>query len=240
MIVTSPSTDFASFQVAHGLGAAPAVPPQINMTSGGAIWLDATLPYDATYVYLHASDAGLTAILTFSGYSVPSPGGYCSITDVTNAFPSFQRNAPGSIQDAQIESWISIHAIRIRAALVQRGADPGSPNLPGWPAGSTLPSGLALSADQVTFLQGLNADMAIGELGRALEGNVTLQPGEISLISGRRRNYEAVLEDIRKGRYDAFFSLQSRLWGSTGGAETGKSTPGQRGENRAFGRNQEF
>jgi hypothetical protein len=103
-----------------------------------------------------------------------------------------------------------------------------------------MPNGLPISADQIAFCQGLNADAAIGELGRALEGNVTLQAGEISLVAGRRRNYESMLADIRLGRYDAFWNAPSRLWGSTGGAETDKTTPCERGENRAFGRNQEF
>jgi hypothetical protein len=63
--VTSPSSGFASFSQAHLLALPPAN-VQITMTSGGAIWLDATLPYDGTYVYLHASDAAVTAILTLT------------------------------------------------------------------------------------------------------------------------------------------------------------------------------
>jgi len=154
--------------------------------------------------------------------------GYCTPDDVCAAFPGFVRNAAGSIQDTQIQDWIDQHAARVDAALLQRGFDPQKPPSSG------------LVARQLNWLTALNADAAIGELGRALEGNITLQPGEVSLVSGRRKNYETVLEDIRKGRYDAFFGLQSRLWGSTGGAETDKSTPGERKENRTFGRNQEF
>jgi hypothetical protein len=155
--------------------------------------------------------------------------GYCQITDVTNAFPSFQRNAPGSIQDIQIQAWIDQYGAEIRALLMKRGFDPLNP-----------PGGVSLTPDQANWLTLRNADVVIGELGRALEGNVTLQPGEISTVAGRRKNYEKVMADVSKGEYDAFFGVPSRLWGSIGGAETDKSTPGQRGENRAFGRNQEF
>jgi hypothetical protein len=47
-----------NFTVAHGLGAAPVAAP-IEMTSGGAIWFQ-TPGYDATNLYLVASDAGVT------------------------------------------------------------------------------------------------------------------------------------------------------------------------------------
>lgn len=157
--------------------------------------------------------------------------GYCAITDVVAAFPNFVRNATGSIQDSQIQSWIDQHAARINAALAQRGINASS---------GVLPNGQALSADQSNWLIILNADAAIGEMGRALEGNVTFQPGEISLVAGRRKNYETTLNDIRGGRYDAYFGQVSRFTNTGtygfGGAEADDSTPAERGENRAFGR----
>lgn len=154
--------------------------------------------------------------------------GYCQISDVTKAFPRFVRNATGSVQDADIQGWIDQHAARIDAALMQRGFDPQAPPTPG------------LSARQQNWLVILNADGAIGELGRVLEGNVTLQPGEVSLVSGRRKNYETVLADIRLGRYDNFFGLVSRIRGSIAGAESTQDAPEDRRENRGFGRTQEW
>jgi len=50
-----------NFTVAHGLGVTP-VAGIIQMTSGGSIYWQA-IPWDATNVYLTATDAGLTANL---------------------------------------------------------------------------------------------------------------------------------------------------------------------------------
>lgn len=56
-IALSPSSP-GNFTIAHGLGAAPRL-VLIQMTSGGAIWFQSTR-YDATNIYLVASDAGVT------------------------------------------------------------------------------------------------------------------------------------------------------------------------------------
>jgi len=48
-----------NFTVAHGLGSAP-LAVAIAMTSGGQIWLQSPTGYDATNLYLVASDAGVT------------------------------------------------------------------------------------------------------------------------------------------------------------------------------------
>lgn len=50
-----------NFTVAHGLGAAPSA-VSISMTSGGQIWLQSPLSFDAANLYLTASDAGITGI----------------------------------------------------------------------------------------------------------------------------------------------------------------------------------
>ena len=49
-----------NFSVAHLLGRTPAG-ALIQMTSGGAIWFQPATMYDGTYLYLVASDAGVTA-----------------------------------------------------------------------------------------------------------------------------------------------------------------------------------
>lgn len=48
-----------NFTVAHGLGRVP-VAAQIRMTSSGAIWWQSPTDMDSTYLYLVASDAGVT------------------------------------------------------------------------------------------------------------------------------------------------------------------------------------
>ncbi len=49
-----------NFSVAHGLGRAPRA-ALLRMTSSGAIWWQSPTDLDATYLYLVASDAGVTA-----------------------------------------------------------------------------------------------------------------------------------------------------------------------------------
>lgn len=48
-----------NFQVAHGLGAAPSA-VCVLMTSPGSIWAQNPTSFDATYLYLAASDASVT------------------------------------------------------------------------------------------------------------------------------------------------------------------------------------
>jgi hypothetical protein len=50
-----------AFQVAHGLGATPAL-VLLTMTSGGEIWFQAAVLYDATYIYLVASAPGVQCV----------------------------------------------------------------------------------------------------------------------------------------------------------------------------------
>ncbi|HEV2463537.1 MAG TPA: hypothetical protein VGT04_07020 [Acidobacteriaceae bacterium] len=49
-----------NFTVAHGLGFTPSA-VLISMTSSGSIWLQSPTSWDATNLYLVASDAGVTA-----------------------------------------------------------------------------------------------------------------------------------------------------------------------------------
>jgi hypothetical protein len=50
-----------NFTVAHGLPAAPSH-VSIAMTSGGGIWFQSPTMFDATNLYLVASDAGITGV----------------------------------------------------------------------------------------------------------------------------------------------------------------------------------
>ncbi len=51
------------FSVAHGLGRVPKG-ASIRMTSSGAVWWQSSTGMDSTYLYLVASDAGVTAKIT--------------------------------------------------------------------------------------------------------------------------------------------------------------------------------
>ena len=95
---------------------------------------------------------------------------YCTVDDVCTAFPRFVRNAAGSISDTQIQDWIDDRKARIRGAFLARLIDPDT---------------LALTVDAGNFLRALNRDGAIADLGDALQGDVTLQPGEYSLAGSQ-------------------------------------------------------
>lgn len=58
--ISIPSTTAGNFTLAHGLGRAP-LAVVIEMTAAGAIWFQSSR-YDATNLYLVASDDGLTAV----------------------------------------------------------------------------------------------------------------------------------------------------------------------------------
>lgn len=157
--------------------------------------------------------------------------GYCTVDDICTAFPRFARNAPDSIQDSQIQDWIDDHKSRIRAALYARGIDPDV---------------LQLTADQANFLRALNRDGAIADLGDALQGNVSLQPGEYSLAGERRKSFERQIEEIKRGSFDKFFSALARTaeiepsLGGIAGGETDRETARERDENKSFSKDQLF
>lgn len=157
--------------------------------------------------------------------------GYCTVDDVCTAFPQFVRDAPNSIQDSQIQDWIDDHKSRIRAAFYARGIDPDA---------------LQLTADQVNFLRALNRDGAIADLGDALQGSVSLQPGEYSLAGERRKSFERRIEEIEQGFFDKFFSALARTaeiepsLGGIAGGETGRQRASERGENKSFSKDQLF
>jgi len=156
---------------------------------------------------------------------------YCTVDDVCSAFPRFQRNVPGSIQDAQIQGWIDDRKARIRAAFFARSIDPDA---------------MTLTTDQANFLRALNRDGAIADLGDALQGNVSLQPGEHSLAGSRRQSFERQIKEIKDGLFDKIFAAIARtveiepLLGGVAGGETDRSTAFDRGEDKAFSKNQSF
>jgi hypothetical protein len=65
--VTISSSTVGTFTLAHGL---PKIPISVNiqMTSGGLIWFQSGTLFDATNLYLVASDSGLSATLACFTY----------------------------------------------------------------------------------------------------------------------------------------------------------------------------
>jgi hypothetical protein len=157
---------------------------------------------------------------------------YCTVDDVCTAFPRFVRNVAGSIQDTQIQGWIDDRKARIRGAFLERLLDPDA---------------MTLTPDQANILRALNRDGAIADLGDALQGNVSLQPGEYSLAGEHRKTFEKQIDEINKGLYDALFANTiarhveiEPLLGGVAGGETDRSTAFDRGENKAFSKNEVF
>lgn len=160
---------------------------------------------------------------------------YCTVADVCQAFPQFQRGANNSVTDAAIQGWIDNRKARIRSAILSRGSDPDAPLVTG---------------DAFAFVKSLNLDGAIADLGDALAGTMTLQAGEYSLPGARRTSYERVMKELVQGLHDNLFQpTVSRttsvkpVMSGIGGAETDtvNSIPrGTQGNNRAFTKNQIF
>lgn len=157
---------------------------------------------------------------------------YCSVNDVTAAFPQFQRNANASIQDSQIQGWVDDRKAQIRSAFLTRGYDPDT----------------ATTGDQVNFLRALNRDGAMADLGDALQATITLQPGEYSVAGARRQSFLNTLKEIKQGLHDKLFQPAlaktmdvAPLIRYVAGADQDRvSTPGSNGLNQFFGKNQFF
>lgn len=162
--------------------------------------------------------------------------GYCTIADVCSSFPQFVRQQTGSISDTQIQEWIDDRKARIRSALLTRGFDPDVATVP------------VIDPDATRFLLSLNKDGAIADLGDALQGTMTLQPGEYSLPAERRKSYERVMKELVQGFHDNLFQpVISRtadvtpLLRGVGGAETDTVRQVRRaGNNRFFSKNDIF
>jgi hypothetical protein len=156
---------------------------------------------------------------------------YCTVDDVCTAFPRFVRNAANSIQDSQIQGWLDDRKARIRSALYARGIDPDA---------------MTLTTDQANFLRALNRDGGVADLADALQGNVSLQAGEESEATARRKSFELQIAEIKQGLYDKFFSQLARTveieptLGGTAGGETDRSTAQDRSENKSFSKDQVF
>lgn len=166
--------------------------------------------------------------------STVAGGGYCTADDVCRPFPQFQRGVAGSISDDDIQNWILNRKARIRSVMLSRQKyDPDT---------------ATLTTDQAAFLRSLNQLGSSADLGRALQGTVTLQPGEYSVPAADGRTFEAILKEIQAGVHDALFQPTiSRstdvqpLFKGTGGAEVDPlQTPATAYQTRFFGRSQVF
>lgn len=153
----------------------------------------------------------------------------CTVDDVASEFPGFQRNSAGDVSDTQIQTWIDRSAAAISAALVQRNFDPDAPPTP-------------LTQRQTDLLAGLNTSAVVRQLADVIAARLSLQTGEPAIGGSRGQSLSAILKDIRGGAYDSFFGVQSRLRDANAfaGSDTDETTPEERGENRAFGMNQDL
>jgi len=151
--------------------------------------------------------------------------GYCTVDDVCSAFPRFVRNAAGSIQDSQIQGWIDGRKARIRSVCMMRNFDPDAQTN---------------SADITNFLRSLNREGAIGDLADALEATITTAAGAVALSERHRGSFEAQLGEIKAGVHDTLFGQVSRVAGTAGADTPVGETPGDTGENQAFGKNLKF
>jgi hypothetical protein len=157
--------------------------------------------------------------------------GYCTVDEVTTAFPQFTRNAQGSIQDATIQSWIDDAASRIDAALAARGVH----------------RELLVGQEQVDFLRSTNRSAGICDLALALQETSTLQPGESALADLHCKRFEDTLKAILDGKYDnllrpvdATVGLVGRGVDGYAGAEAPTQVPLNDAWNRAFWKHQDF
>jgi hypothetical protein len=105
---------------------------------------------------------------------------------------------------------------------------------------------MTLTTDQANFLRALNRDGGVADLVDALQGNVSLEAGEESEATARRKSFELQIAEIKQGLYDKFFSQLARTveieptLGGTAGGETDRSTAQDRSENKSFSKDQVF
>jgi hypothetical protein len=153
------STAPGNFQVAHGLDAVP-TSVIIVMTSPGAIWLNGAQPPDAIYVYLVASDAGVTAnVIVSAGAALSGGSGYTTITAVAASFPTFVRNGPKGPSDSLIQQYINDEGAEIDAILQRRFQEAfQTVGFTAWQNGFT--------ADQLNLLEKINRYGACGEMAK--------------------------------------------------------------------------
>jgi len=244
--ITSPASGFASFQVAHGLPAAPWQIPQITMTSAGNIWFDPVLPYDATYFYLHASEANLTAVAL--AYAGPPLGNmYTSVVLVAQMFPTFKRGiAQQNLPDSLIEQIIGDIGAMINGVLQRRFGQAISD------AGGFVAWQGALSADALNALEKINRYGAAAQLAAAFEG-MGNQAGariakqldddyrqELLELNGWDRDEKPKPQG---GIYDHLFDIEARtesprpvMFGVAGGDQPEDITPGDMGQSNVFGK----
>lgn len=151
---------------------------------------------------------------------------YCTVADVCSEFPSFQRNAAGDIQDADIQSWIDDAAAQIASALVQRGFDPDAPPQP-------------LTERQTNLLRGMNRAAGVAKLGSVLAARVTLQTGEPAIVTSRGQSLKAILDAIRNRAFDGVFGIGSQFGGIAGGEVPNTETLDNEGLSNFFGKFEE-
>lgn len=101
------SPNAGNFTIAHNLGVVPSS-IEILPTSGGAIWSPSSTPPDATYIYLAASDVGVTATINvFQNSEVESSGGKTRPVGRTSSASEGSVSASFDYANSQNAAWFT-------------------------------------------------------------------------------------------------------------------------------------
>lgn len=145
--------------------------------------------------------------------------GYCTADDVCSAFPSFQRNIAGDIQDSEIDDWIDEAAAQIAAALVQRGFDPDSPPT-------------ALTTRQNNLLKLWNKAAVVARMAAAQAE----RSGAASKFPDPDQVMQNITDSIMKRNFDGIFGIASQFGGFAGGEIPDTETLDDEGLSNFFGK----
>lgn len=179
-------------------------------------------------------------------------GAYTTVDAVCGMFGTFVRNGPKGPSDGQIQAFINDEGAQIDAILQRRFQEaiaqpPFSGNFATWVDG--------FGQDQQYLLEKINRFGACGEMGIvfAATGQTLYQ----KLAAEYEAKAQTMLDRLNArdkdgkprqqgGDYDFLFDSLAKIesprdtFSGIGGAETDRSTPEDRGEDRAFGKNQKF
>jgi hypothetical protein len=180
--------------------------------------------------------------------------GYTTVDDVAGLFPTFKRGTPQqNPPDELIQTFIGDCASEIDSVLLRRfnesiSQPPYSGNLVAWLAALPLPIEAANILEKINRfgaavqLAGVLASYGVSGVAKLATQIEATYVEHFGYLNARGKDGKP----MPAGPYDHLFDSQARtesprpLFGGIGGAETDHSTPEDRGEDRAFGRNQEF
>ena len=255
--IISPGSGFAAFKVPHGLPFTPSY-AAVQMTStpgqgAGLISLDISAPhtsgYDGLYVYLNATDAGLTGILTVSAQPPAAGAGYTTVAACAASFPTFVRNGAKGPSDTLIQDYIDDEAAEIDAILERRFQEAisasGLGTFAAWSA--------AFSSDQLNLLEKINRFGACGEMAKVFAAMGVDMSRKMAVdyeaqskvylnrLNRREDDGKPLLGSVG-GPYDFLFDSQAQvetplsLISGVAGGDQPRETTGEEGLSNDFGK----